>query len=207
MIHYRAALEVGDEDPARAARAHEGVGDVRMFRADYGPAVDTYSQALALRPADALLLARAQGKRGLLLPLAGRADQAVADLEAGVAGFEAHGAGPLDAERCASLLGCRAWHDWQAGDAVAAGRWCDQALAQPGVSEPVRAFVRYVRGLALGVEAMTDLEVARRIWLDLGDADAVALADLALSRLIHGPPCPDDSDYAAIFRLAAGPWL
>ena len=211
--YYRAALDVGDKDPHRAAHAHEGRGDVLMFQAEYEPAVAAYGQALKLQPADDVLVARVQGKRGLLSPLAGRADGDahkalwVADLEAGIAGFQAQGTGPVDAERCVSLMGCRAWHAWQSGDAETASHWCDKALALPGVSEPVQALARYVRGLALGAGAATDLEAARRVWLTLGDADAVALADVALSGLIRGPLSPADSAYTTIFRLAAAPWL
>lgn len=199
QYYYRTALDVGDEDPTRAARAHEGLGDVWRFRSEYESALVAYSRALDLSPPDAALVARVRGQRGLVSPLAGRADLAVPDLEAGIA--------TLAGEWRASLMGCRAWHAWQAGDATAAGQWCDQALALPDVSEPIQAFLRYVRGLVLGAEGVDDLEAARRVWLELGDADAVSLVDRAMALLVRDALHPADSDYAAIFRLATAPWL
>jgi len=205
--YYRTALNVGDEDPNRASRAHEGLGDVGMFQSAYEPALAAYNQALELRLTDAVLVARIRGKRGLISPLVGSTDLAAADLEAGIAGLAPLETDPVGAEQRASLVGCRAWHAWQDGDPASAGQWCDQALALPNVSEPIQAFLRYVRGLALGAGGVDDLEAARRIWLEWGDVDAVSLVDRAMALLVRDALRPTDSDYASIFRLAAAPWL
>ncbi|MBU1879683.1 MAG: AAA family ATPase, partial [Chloroflexi bacterium] len=92
--YYREALAVGDQNPTRAARAHEGLGDLHLFQAQYGPAMNAYAQALAAQPVDDELVARVQGKRGLLIPLvetdlSARADL-LSGLEASIAWFQDH---------------------------------------------------------------------------------------------------------------------